>query len=226
MGYNVWMNKFYVYAHSNKTYGIFYIGKGSGKRLYTTGNRSKFWKRIVCKHGYTASIIEECSDEETAYAREIYWIDFYKSKGQCCANFSLGGDGVRVKERWWGEKIGDALKGRPKKRGPDSGNYKHFASREELRRLYVDEMMSISRIAKYAGVSSTTVWERLLEFGIPIRDIKARGRSIMCLETQQVFPSIKEAAKQLGLFRENIRKVLCKKYTHTGGYTFIYKDGL
>ena len=218
------MNKFYVYAHATDFHGVFYVGKGSGKRLFTTGNRSEFWKRIVAKYGYTASIIEECSDEESAYAREIFWIDHYKRQGQCCANFSLGGDGVRVKHRWWGKKISQSLTGKPCKRGEESGNYKAFAERDELYRLYVNEAMSITRIAKMYGVSSTTVWERLLKFGIEVRDIKSRGRQILCVETQQVFPSITEAARQLGLFRENIRKVLSNKYKHTGGFTFVYKE--
>jgi len=217
-------DKFYVYAHTNDFHGVFYVGKGSGKRLFTTGNRNEFWKRIVAKHGYTASIIEECVDEESAYAREIFWIEHYKQQGQCCANFSLGGDGVRVKQRWWGEKISQSLTGKLGKRGEDSGNYIAFATKDELFQLYVDKSMSITQIAKIYGISQTTVWERLLQFGIPIRDINSRGKQIVCVETQQIFSSITEAAKQLGLFRENIRKVLKNQYKRTGGFTFIYKE--
>jgi len=223
-GYNSCMNKFYVYAHSNNEHGVFYVGKGSGRRLFAAASRSQFWKNIVEKYGYTTSIIEECEDEKTAYEREIFWIDHYKKNGQCCANFTMGGDGVRVHKRWWGREISKSLLGIVRKKGKESGSYKAFADREMLHRLYVEEKMPITEIAVMFEVSSTTVWERLISFDIKIRDQRERKKPIVCVETKQVFASISDAAKELGLFRENIRKVLSKKYKKTGGLTFVYKE--
>lgn len=218
------MKKYYVYAHSNKEYGTFYVGKGCDKRLFTTGNRSAFWKRIVAKYGFEASIIEDCETEELAYEREIFWISHFKSKGQCQANFSLGGDGVRVDKRWWGDQISKSLKGRPGKKGIDSPSFIDFADMEILSHLYLSKMESVTEIANYFGVSPTTVWERLKSYGIPIRSAKERGKPIFCEETGIEYETISDAAKQTGLFRENIRKVLNGKYKHTGGLTFKYKE--
>jgi len=45
---------FYVYAHFRATDGsCFYIGKGNGRRAFATQGRSKYWKNIVAKHGYS-----------------------------------------------------------------------------------------------------------------------------------------------------------------------------
>ena len=218
------MDKYYVYAHSNNQYGIFYIGKGSGKRLYTVGNRSLFWKRIVKKYGYEVSIIEECVTEEDAYQREIYWIAHYKSLGQCQANFSLGGDGINIKDRWWGDKISKSMKGVKRPKGKLSKSYKDFIDDANLHDLYERQQLSITSIAKMLDVSSTTVWERLKEYGIAIRPMTERGKQITCTTTGVDFDSIKDAARVLGLHRENIRKVLSGKYKTTGGFHFKYKE--
>jgi biotin operon repressor len=218
------MKKFYVYTHSNEKYGVFYVGKGSGKRLYTTGNRSEFWKRIVKKYGYTASIVDECETEQEAYEKEIKLIEKLKKKGECAANFTNGGDGVRVDKRWWGEAISKSLTGKKSLSGPMSKSFKDFASIDDLRNLYETKGLSVVEIAKQFNVSSTLVWQRLKFYGIEIRSIKNRGKKIVCVNTGEKFDSITQAAKQLGLARENIRKVLYKKYKHTGNLTFTFEE--
>jgi hypothetical protein len=218
------MNKYYIYAHSNLEHGVFYVGKGSNKRLYTTGNRNAYWKRIVKKYGYTALIIEECETEQQSYDREIFWIAHYKSLDQCKANFTLGGDGVKVEKRWWNEKISAALKGKNTAKNVDSGSYKDFATRDELYKKYVLEKLSITKISQEFNVSTTTVWLRLKFFEIPIRDISKRGKAIICTTTGESYKSATEAAKKLNLARENIRKVLYGKYKTTGDLHFKFKD--
>jgi biotin operon repressor len=224
MDYHGCMTKYYVYAHANEEHGVFYVGKGSGDRLYTTGNRNKFWKRITKKYGYEAKIIEECDTEDAAFAREIYWIAHYKSLGQCEANFSLGGDGVTVEARWWGEKISESLSGISRPKGKESKTYKDFIDENNLQKLYVNKNFSTIQISKMFGVSSTTVWERLKQYQIPIKPIDQRGKKIICTDTGEEFDSITAAARSLNLFRENIRKVLSGKYKTTGGLHFKYKE--
>lgn len=218
------MDKYYVYAHANEEYGVFYVGKGSGERLYKTGNRNKFWKNIVKKYGYEAKIIEECDTQEFAFAREIYWIAHYKSIGQCEANFSLGGDGVNVANRWWGDKISKSLIGKQSPKGKESKSYKDFIDENNLQDLYVDKNFSIVEISKMFGISPTTVWERLKQYQIPIKPIDQRGKKIVCTTTGEEFDSITAAARSLNLFRENIRKVLSGKYKTTGGLHFKYRE--
>jgi hypothetical protein len=215
--------KFYVYAHSNDEHGVFYVGKGQKKRLYTTTNRSLFWKRIVKKHGYTASILYETDDEDDAFKNEIAFIAKYKNLGQCIANMTLGGDGVRVEKRWWYEKVSKALTGMKRPKGSDSPSYKNFIDKDVLIDLYERQKMPALKIAKLFGVSVTTVITRLNQYGINIRTIYERGTPIQCSNGKS-YKSITEAAKDLKVHRENIRKVLQGKYKTTGGFTFYKKE--
>lgn len=220
----MFMNKYYVYAHSNDKFGVFYVGKGSGKRLFTTGNRSEFWKRIVKKYGYVAQIIEETETEEQAFEREVFWIDYYKKQKQCVANFTNGGDGVRVSHRWWNNKISKALSGVKRGSGLMSKSFVNFADRETLYRLYIAESKSTIEIGKLFGISATTVYERLKFYQIEPRKVGSHRRAVVCVTTNQEFNSVKEAAQTLGVYRENINKVLNGKYKSTGGYFFKYKE--
>ena len=215
------MAKYYVYAHKNQEYGVFYVGKGSNNRLYKTYNRSDFWKRIVNKYGYEAIILDKSDDEKNCFDLEIKWIKHFKDIGQCAANFTLGGEGVRVHKRWWNEAISKSLKGKNKKHGKDSFSYKDFADEDLLKKLYIENNLSSVKIAKILNVSYTTVLSRLALYGI---DLKEKGKKIVCLNDGLVFESITAASKHYGVYRENIRKVLSGKYKTTGNLTFIYKE--
>lgn len=216
------MKTHYVYAHSNSEFGVFYVGKGSAERLFKTGNRTKLWRQFTHEHGFTASILETCDSEDAAFEREIHWIKFYKESGQCQANVSLGGKGVTVEKRWWGDKIAIAMKGKVMPRGENNAAYKSFVTEARLRELYVDQQLPSTEVAKALGVSVTTVCSRLAQMGIGVRPTPKKA--IFCPETNKRYPSIAEAARETGLFRENIRKVLAGKYKTTGGLTFNYGD--
>lgn len=216
------MSKYYVYAHSAPSYGVFYVGKGSGERLFKTGNRNLFWKRIAAKYGFTASILAVFETEQEAYDSEVSWIAYFRGIGQCEANFTNGGDGVRVTHRWWNEKISAALKGRNTPKGKESRSYKDRISANDLERMYVEQRLSTAVIASQFNVSIPTIYARLREFGIPILPVPKK--KIVCIESGKEFDSIVEAARSTGLFRENIRKVLAGTYKKTGGLTFKYKE--
>lgn len=216
------MKTFYVYSHSNPATGVFYVGKGSNERLFKTGNRSKAWKDIVANGGFTAAILEACETEDSAYEREIYWIAFYKQRGECCANVSLGGKGITVAKRWWGDAIGASLRGISRPRGDQNSNFKQGINAEILRELYLDQNLPSTEVAKILGVSVPTVFARLAAFGIPVKPIPRKV--IVCVETGVRYESIAAAAQATNLYRENIRKVLAGKYKKTGGLTFKYGE--
>lgn len=217
------MNKYYVYAHVNKTDGsVFYIGKGSGVRANAIYNRNKFWRRIAKKHGY--DIVYLCTDltEDQAYKKEIELIKKYKSYGQCYANFTNGGDGVRVDKRWWNDKISKSLKGRITPKGVDNPSYKPCGTMDELFNLYVTQRKSTIEISKIYNVSTTTIWERLRQYNIKPRIVGSHGVKIICINDGMEFNSILSAAKYYKVHRENIRKVLKGKYKHTNNLQFKY----
>ena len=86
-------NKFYVYIHRRKSDGLpFYVGKGSDKRAWITGNRKSYWKSVVRKHGFTVEIVSWFSDEAEAYSAEVILIEELRSHGMPIVNFQSGGD--------------------------------------------------------------------------------------------------------------------------------------
>lgn len=69
---------FYVYIHRKKTNGeVFYVGKGCGKRAWSKGDRSKFWKDVALKYGFTVEIYINDVQEWYAYEVERELISYY-----------------------------------------------------------------------------------------------------------------------------------------------------
>ena len=63
---------YYVYLHRKATTGeVFYVGKGCKNRAWSSGGRSRLWKYIVNKHGYTVEIYQDCIQEWYAFELEV-----------------------------------------------------------------------------------------------------------------------------------------------------------
>lgn len=211
----------YIYAHKSKDNGqIFYIGRGTGKRLAVTGNRTAEWRSAARRAGYIAEILEDDIPEPESWEREIYHIRVARDAGHPLINVSLGGKGVNVPKRWWGAAMSAALKGMKRPRGEDSKTFKPFATKAQLVKDY-KTMSSIEIAAKY-GVTAATVCNRLTAFGIAVRRPGRERTPVRCTTTGKTYDSLMDAAKQCGVFTENIRKVLNGKYRHTGGLHFEF----
>jgi hypothetical protein len=218
------MKKYYVYAHYRASGNFtvpFYIGKGCGKRI-NSRRRSDYWTRIVSLYGFTPKILFDSLSEKDAYSLEVKAIAECKAMGGCECNFTLGGDGVRVKKRWWNQKISDAMSGRYSPSGRESRSYKDSITKEQLYDMYINKNMSSVQIAESVGLSYTTICARIREFGLKPRSPSRRPLSVYCENNGVVYNSISDAARSLGVYKENIRKVLSGKYSQTGGYIFKY----
>lgn len=85
---------FYTYAHiTSDTNRIFYIGKGSGKRLHRKDARNQHWHNTVAKHGYKAIKLADWKTSEEAFNHEKLLISCFKDMGHKLVNQSEGGDG-------------------------------------------------------------------------------------------------------------------------------------
>lgn len=86
-------DRFYVYAHYTKDEGVlFYIGKGSGSRAWSTSNRNQKWRAIVSKHGIDVEILMCGLLESEAFRLEEKLTS--KIGIQNLAVFTLGGGGT------------------------------------------------------------------------------------------------------------------------------------
>ena len=87
-------NKYFVYLHRRASDGLpFYIGKGRKYRERDRVNRSRWWKNVVEKHGYSIEYLHFDLEEEESKLLEVMEINNHKALGYPLVNISLGGDG-------------------------------------------------------------------------------------------------------------------------------------
>jgi len=87
--------KFYVYVHYRlDNDSPFYVGKGTRHRDTRTSGRSKWWDRIVAKHGYYSIRVAHFDAEKEAFLKEITLINDFKFLGFKLCNLTSGGEGA------------------------------------------------------------------------------------------------------------------------------------
>lgn len=120
---------FYVYEHRRLDTGaVFYVGKGSGKRLRVTQHRNPYWCSVARKAGWTAHVVFLTEDEELSFLVEYEVIRSYRSRGFRLTNMTDGGEGMsghtftaesiaQRSEKQRGQKrpsVSEKMRGRPK----------------------------------------------------------------------------------------------------------------
>jgi hypothetical protein len=86
---------FFVYLHKKGDTGEpFYVGKGTGKRIYFHSGRNQWWHNIVAKHGIAYEFLGYFELEVDAFAYEKDRIAFYRSEGYTLCNLTDGGEGA------------------------------------------------------------------------------------------------------------------------------------
>jgi len=85
----------YVYAHQRKDNGkCFYIGKGTGKRMYNSRERNEHWNNVVKKAGgFNAVVLVNNIPDELAYELEQSFIEQIGIENLC--NKTEGGLGIK-----------------------------------------------------------------------------------------------------------------------------------
>ena len=85
---------FYVYEYYIvETEEIFYVGKGTGKRMHELHNRNKYFKAIYEKYECDVRVYRDGLTNQEACALEIEHIAKLRAIGQAKTNMTLGGDG-------------------------------------------------------------------------------------------------------------------------------------
>ena len=84
---------FYVYAHHEADTGrLFYIGKGSRRRAWSSCSRNRHWRAIASKHGFTVTILQRGLNEADALALEASLIS--AQPPGILATYTAGGGGI------------------------------------------------------------------------------------------------------------------------------------
>jgi len=86
--------KIAVYAHYKPDNTIFYIGKGTERRVHSKSSRTQYWRNVVAKHGYTAKVLAYWDTETEAFEHEKFLISCFRELGHPLVNLTDGGEGT------------------------------------------------------------------------------------------------------------------------------------
>lgn len=218
-----YMNIYYVYKHIIKKTGeVFYVGRGKNNRAWDKNGRNSYWKKITNKYTYIIEIVKEKLYIQESKDLEIALICEFKPK----ANFTKGGDGTLgyrfdpdfVKERnqknkdlWndevWvknrNEKLTQAMNRPEIKENVSKGLLEfHNKRRAEGRPFRINPHFWSEEEKK--EISNRQKGDKGYWYG----KITAPAKKVIDLDTGEIFPTIKLAAKSVNGFRTKLSKSL------------------
>lgn len=223
---------FVVYFHERlDTNAVFYVGKGTHKRVRQKCNRNPHWHNIVSKAGgFNHHLVATGLVEIEALELERLLIAEMRNLGFQICNMTDGGDGVsgfkhseETKRAMSVKRTGmcSAIKGR--KFSPE-----HI---ENLKRAKLGKKQTPEHIKNAAdtrrgkAVSEQTRQKisSALSGRTTAKEVVARKyKAVLCTTTSVVYESVTAAAKALKLQTSNISRCCKGIFNQTGGYSFEY----
>lgn len=214
----------YVYFHKRASDGgVFYVGKGRGKRAWTHHNRTRHWKNIVAKHGLNIFILKDSMTACCALTLECVVI---RSIGiGRLINQTLGGGGrvgfspSQATRDATGLGLGIPVWNDDGEKFPSS----RHAARIMAKRGY--PKASAAGIRAVASSESSTIyghaWSRI---GIPSKPYATgqkatklgKVRPVRCIDTGEIFVSAADAARAYSCSPSGITACCSgrQKFTH------------
>jgi hypothetical protein len=217
------MKIYYVYKHIIEETGeVFYVGRGKNNRAWEKGGRNEYWKRIVGKYGRIVEIIRENLELQESKNLEIEFIAQYKPR----ANFTIGGDGTNgykfdldfVKERnqknkdlWkneeWVKERNDSLTkamNLPETKINISKGLEEYHTKRRAEGKPVPWTGRKPSEEEIKRISEAQKGEKGYWYG----KTTAIAKSVINLDTGEIFSSIKTAAKSVNGNRISLSRAL------------------
>ena len=220
-----------VYRHTNKFNNKVYIGITKRKpedRWGVNGcnyKTSPHFYSAICKYGwdnfYHDILYNDISKEE-ACNKEIELIAYYDSMNpEFGYNMTTGGDcpTMSLASR---KKLSESMQGNQNGFGkPCSREKADKISKAQIGKMISDETRKRQSIAAHnRHIPCSDKKRKKLQDSYPYK------KKVFCLETQCVYKSVQECARQLGLHASLVSKTCKHKISHTGGYHLEYYDDM
>ena len=244
-------NVIYKYEHLDD--GKIYIGKTVQElckrlRQHTYGKCKSPLDRAIKKYGlekFDIEVIAEADTEEELNALEMFFIEFYGCKIPDGYNLTDGGEGCagRIVSEKTRKKLSKSNMG--KSHPVTEETRKLLSDTRTNKRVVVcietgQTFKSLADAAKWAGVTDSYMCKLCKgekatgggyhwryedeEYNFVEKNYVQPKKQIICLETQKIFESAKDAAESLGVSETSIRNA-CRGKSHTsGGYHWAYID--
>ena len=193
-----------IYLWTNLVNGKKYVGQTTcfhrrmGTYRHTYPNA--YMERAVNKHGldnFDITILERDVPLDKLDEREQYWLDYYQSydldKGYNICRIASTTEGVTHTEEWCKEHS-EWLKDK-------------WATDEDYRKFWHDKMSGENNYFYGKDCSG---------------DKNGHAKSIICVEKNKIYTTVKEAAKENNTSRQNISNALNGRQETAGGYHWEY----
>lgn len=218
-----------VYQHKNKLNGKMYFGITSRSPIERWGSNGANYKSTphfysaIQKYGwdnFEHNILRENLTKEEACSIEKELISKYKTQDRRFGYNVLEGGQAPALPKEVREKMSMSMLGNKNGFGhPCSEEKKKKISDAQKGKKLSDEHKSkLSEAAKKKHVPCSEDKKKVLSQNYPNK------RKIYCVETNTVYSSVQECARQLNLYATNISKVCNGIHHTTGGYHLKYYD--
>lgn len=215
-------NKIYIGQTLNFKNRKYYYKSGDFKKQVKLYNNVNYYKWSPID---TIEIIEEClcgENKEILNEREIFWISYYDSfkNGLNCNEGGSGNIGYEFSEETL-KKMSDAKIGKkhPEWRNLQKSEYTKGRKHTEESK----EKMSIVKRERMNDQIKEKIRNGLIGNKNGIGN-KGNRISVLCLNNNKIYDSIKEACDELNLHTSGITNVCNGKYKQTKGYKFKYTN--
>lgn len=217
-----------IYLWTNLVNGKKYVGQTKCFRnrmsQYRNGAFNVRMRKDVKEHGidnFEITILERDIAKEDLDEREQYWLDYYKSYderyGYNICQFASSTRGYKLTPE---QCLAHSLRvkgdrnGMYGKKHTDEWRKEHsdwlknkWANDEEYRQFWSDKM---------SGENNYFYGKRF--YG----DKNGHAKAIRCIELDKIYTTVKEAAEECGMSRQNISHVLNGRQETAGGYHWEY----
>ena len=206
------MNSYVIYCHTNKINGKKYVGQTcmeTEKRWRSGfGYRGVPFFNAIQKYGwenFSHEILEKNLTSEQANQREIYWISFFNSNHKDYGYNATPGGNNYMSEMWkddqYRKKMIESFKIARKKTWSDPQVAAKLQARlqEGVQKFWNDPEKRSKRIQNIVG------------------DKNPNAKKVQCIQTGQIFTTIKEASAWAGLKAVSGIGQCCKGLQKTSG---------
>ena len=220
-----------IYKHTNLINGKSYIGQTINKPEYRWGKNGEGYKdsplfyAAIQKYGwdnFEHTILESNVPKELLNQKEIYWINYYQSDSREHGyNLTSGGYEPLKPEQL---KIRKEKLKNWKKEHPEQVE-KCVKSMQQYWKEHPNEKKQVLQRATQAAKKYWGSHPEALENNLKNMRKKAKEKVIKpvkCIETNIIYESAREAARQTGIIHTSIGKVCNNKQQTAGGYHWCF----